>query len=77
MAVVSGRLQMREWQDREGNKRISAEVVADNVYFGEGKKGREGGEGDYHPPARSGYDGTKPSGPAFHEIDEADGELPF
>ena len=33
MAVVEGRLQMRDWTDRDGNKRTSAEVVADNVYF--------------------------------------------
>ncbi len=38
MAVVSGRLQIRDWQDREGNKRRSAEVVADNVYFGDSKR---------------------------------------
>lgn len=38
MAVVSGRLQMRDWTDRDGNKRTSAEVVADNVYFGDSKK---------------------------------------
>lgn len=38
MAVVSGRLQMRRWQDKDGNKRVSAEVVADSVYFGDSKK---------------------------------------
>ena len=38
MAVVSGRLQMRSWTDKEGNKRRSAEVVADNVYFGSSKR---------------------------------------
>ena len=38
MAVVSGRLQIREWTDKEGNKRRSAEVIADNVYFGDSKK---------------------------------------
>lgn len=38
MAVVSGRLQIRPWTDKEGNKRRSAEVVADNVYFGDSKK---------------------------------------
>ena len=37
-AVVSGRLQIRNWQDKEGNKRRSAEVVADNVYFGDSKR---------------------------------------
>ena len=40
MAVVEGRLQIRPWQDRDGNKRRSAEVVADNVYFGDSKKDR-------------------------------------
>lgn len=38
MAVVSGRLQMREWTDKDGHKRRNAEVVADNVYFGDSKK---------------------------------------
>jgi single-strand DNA-binding protein len=38
MAVVSGRLQMRKWEDKDGNKRVSAEIVADSVYFGESKK---------------------------------------
>lgn len=43
MAVVDGRLQMREWTDKEGNKRTTAEVIADNVYFGDSK--REGDTG--------------------------------
>ena len=38
MAVVSGRLQIRNWEDKEGNKRRSAEIVADNVYFGDSKR---------------------------------------
>ena len=38
MAVVSGRLQIRNWNDKEGNKRRSAEVVADNIYFGDSKR---------------------------------------
>lgn len=37
MAVVSGRLQIRNWMDAEGNKRRNAEVVADNIYFGDSK----------------------------------------
>ena len=37
MAVVEGRLQMRDWQDQNGNKRRNAEVIADNVYFGDSK----------------------------------------
>lgn len=38
MAAVSGRLQLRDWTDKDGNKRRTAEVVADNIYFGESKK---------------------------------------
>lgn len=38
MAVVSGRLQMRDWTDKECNKRTSAEVVAEHIYFGDSKK---------------------------------------
>ena len=38
MIVVSGRLQMRSWTDKDGNNRRSAEVVADNVYFGESRR---------------------------------------
>ena len=41
MAIVSGRLQIRAWTDKDGNKRRSAEVVAESVYFGEAKKGHE------------------------------------
>ncbi len=47
MAVVSGRLQIRNWTDKEGNKRRSAEVVADNVYFGEGKRDSENSNSSY------------------------------
>ena len=42
MIVVSGRLQIRSWTDKDGNKRRTAEVVADNVYFGESKRNSEG-----------------------------------
>lgn len=41
MAVASGRLQLRDWKDRDGNKRRSAEIVTDNVYFGDSKKEQE------------------------------------
>ncbi len=54
MAVVEGRLQMREWTDKEGNRRTTAEVVADSVYFGDSK--REGdGQGSYS--GNNGYGG--------------------
>lgn len=71
MAVVSGRLQLRDWQDKDGNKRRSAEVVAGNVYFGSSKK-QEGGAA----PAAGGLEsGSKSS--AFSELDNGDGDLPF
>ena len=47
MAVVSGRLQIRSWTDKDGNKRRTAEVVADNVYFGDSKRDSEGGNSSY------------------------------
>ena len=49
MAVISGRLQIRNWNDKDGNKRRSAEVIADNVYFGDSKRegGNEGGYSNY------------------------------
>ncbi len=73
MAVVEGRLQMRNWTDRDGNKRVSAEVVADNVYFGDTKK--EGDAGGYNV----GYSTERSAPPPgdFAEIGEEDGELPF
>ena len=43
MIVVSGRLQIRSWTDKDGNKRRTAEVVADNCYFGDSKRESEGG----------------------------------
>ena len=46
MIVVSGRLQIRGWTDKDGNKRRTAEVVADNCYFGESK--RSGDQGGYN-----------------------------
>lgn len=68
MAVVEGRLQMRDWTDKEGNKRRNAEVLADNIYFGDSKKETEDRDGRYGGAGRS-------SG--LSEIDEEDGDLPF
>ena len=71
MAVVSGRLQIRGWTDKDGNKRRTAEVVADNVYFGESKK------------EDSGYTGFVKTAPTtapaqdFQQIDIPDAQLPF
>ena len=58
MAVVEGRLQIREWTDKEGNRRTTAEVVADNVYFGDSKRDGDGGSyGDRGSYAGSSYGG--------------------
>lgn len=54
MIVVSGRLQMRDWTDKEGGKRTTAEVVADNVYFGETRRSRDENAGSYNAPSRQG-----------------------
>ena len=63
MAIVEGRLQIRDWTDKNGNKRRTAEVVADNVYFGDSKK-----ENKQEPEYKQAD---------LAEISEEDGELPF
>lgn len=72
MAVVDGRLQMREWTDKEGNKRVSAEVIASSVYFGD--RGEESGQNGLHNSSVSGSE----TGSGFIPMDDSeDGELPF
>ena len=72
MAVVEGRLQIREWTDRDGNKRRSAEVVADNVYFADS---RRDGDSSGGRPA----DSAPSYGDQFNEAadDYDNGDLPF
>ena len=67
MIVVSGRLQIRSWTDKEGNKRRSAEVVADNVYFGESKRGSEGASSynSSYGSSNSGYTGNPAPAPSY------------
>ncbi len=85
MAVVSGRLQVRSWTDKDGNKRRTAEIVADNVYFGDSKRDGEGGGAAYgtgfSAPTAPGFGGyTAPAGnPAsdFAMLDDDDAQLPF
>ena len=81
MAVVSGRLQIRDWTDREGGKRRSAEVVVDNIYFGDSKR-RDGDSGDYRGNSYNSSNSGSYSTPAvsrggFEELGDDDGELPF
>lgn len=71
MAVVSGRLQIRGWTDKDGNKRRTAEIVADNVYFGDSKRDGEnssasGNYGGYSQPANN-----------YAMIEDEDAQLPF
>ncbi len=84
MAVVSGRLQIRNWTDKEGNKRRSAEVVADNVYFGDSKRDSEGynagaDRGGYSSPAPSAGYAAPASAPVsdFAMLEDDDAQLPF
>lgn len=71
VAVVSGRLQIRGWTDKDGNKRRTAEVVADNVYFGDSKK-----DSDSKPSSE--YVGfVKQPVQDFQQIDVSDEQLPF
>ena len=81
MAVVSGRLQIRNWTDKEGNKRRSAEIVAESVYFGDSKRDGNGQQpGQQQPPQAgyqdaSGYDSAYVSD--FAQIEDDDSNLPF
>ncbi len=84
MAVVSGRLQIRSWTDKDGNKRRTAEVVADNVYFGDSKRDGDGGSafgGNTYTAPAAGLGGyTAPTGaPAsdFAMLEDDDAQLPF
>ena len=90
MAVVSGRLQIRSWTDKDGNKRRTAEVVADNVYFGDSKRDSDGGSSTYGgnsyggnaysapAPSYGGYSAPA-SAPAsdFAMLEDDDAQLPF
>ncbi len=88
MAVVEGRLQMRDWTDKQGNRRTSAEVVAENVYFGDSKRDDDGG-GSYNNSYgnngygdRGGYGGgsyggrpSAPSAPADYGVPSGGGQF--
>jgi single-strand DNA-binding protein len=80
MAIIEGRLQTRDWTDRDGNKRVATEIIADNVYFGDSK--RDSADGYAAAPAYGTPAGGRSAAPAdghsdFAEIGEEDGELPF
>ena len=93
MIVVSGRLQIRSWTDKDGNKRRTAEVVAENCYFGDSKRDDQGSSyggntyggnsygNAYSAPAGNNYGGysAPASAPAsdFAMLDDDDAQLPF
>jgi single-strand DNA-binding protein len=90
MIIVSGRLQIRNWVDKENNKRRSAEVVADSVYFGDSKKSSDGnstyqapndypgGAGDFAETMAMINKYSAPSGPSdFAMLEDVDTQLPF
>lgn len=70
MAVVAGRLQIRPWTDRDGNKRRSAEVIVDSAYFGDSKRESDGANTRYSEPTHS-------STGEYSVIEDDDGNLPF
>ena len=72
MAVVEGRLQIRDWTDKAGNKRTTAEVVADNVYFADSKRSESNDNQKENFNALSGRLNDD-----FVPISEEDGEIPF
>lgn len=76
MIVVSGRLQMRKWVDDSGNNRTTAEIVVDDLYFGESKKKEE-----QKPVESSGYSGymypAPASAPDWDTMDDGEAVLPF
>ena len=66
MIIVDGRLEMRDWTDKDGNKRTSAEVVVANAYFGDSKRDNDGGNSSYSGNAYGGnsYGANAYSAPA-------------
>ena len=93
MAIAEGRLQIRDWKDRDGNNRRSAEVVADNVYFGDSKRDSGGDSygspppygnpasaygGGQAPSYGGGYGAPSDEPGGFSDMDDDDhGDLPF
>ena len=66
MMLVEGRLQMRSYTDKDGNRRVAAEVVTDNVHFADSRKDGSNNE-----------DGSLQESAGFEELTDDDGDLPF
>ena len=65
MAVVSGRLQIRSWTDKDGNKRRTAEIVADTVYFGDSKRSSDQQHSGSYGSAPAPTYGSAPAAPGY------------
>lgn len=72
MTVVTGRLQIRPWTDKDGNKRRAAEVVVDSAYFGDSKRDGDTANSTYSTPAYA-----APAANNFEVIEDDDAQLPF
>ena len=72
LVLVSGRLQVRDYKDRDGNARRAVEVVADSVYFSESRRSESSEPAGYTPPPRA-----ADAAPPFEDLDGGDGDLPF
>jgi len=79
MAVVSGRLQIRSWTDKDGNKRRTAEVVADNVYFGDSKRDDQRSSVNNAPAPEYGRYTAPAATPTsdYQILEDDDAQLPF
>ena len=80
MALVEGRMQVRQYDDRDGNRRYATDVVAENVYFGDSK--RDGDDRERAPATTDAYSGSYQVGGNYQDqfadlTDDDDGELPF
>lgn len=74
MAVVAGRLQIRPWTDKDGNKRKATEVIVDSAYFGDSKRDSDTTSNTYSPPAPA-YE--TPGVDNYESIEDDDADLPF
>ena len=78
MIVVDGRLEMRDWTDKEGNKRTSAEINVDNAYFGDSKRDSDSSYSAPAAPSFGGYSApTAAPASDFAMLDDNDAQLPF
>ena len=78
MIVVDGRLEMRDWTDKDGNKRTSAEIVVENAYFGDSKRDGDGGNAYSAPQSFGSYSAPASTAASdFAMLDDDDAQLPF